>query len=122
MSDGRDPSLFALIAEWREWAMAWFLAMLGGGIRFAQKIAGADKEPWTRTQAVAKLALAGASGLMMFFLIQDLHFGAHWKALFIALAGHMGGEAIEFIEGIAKDAIRRAAGAAIPPPNDPPKG
>jgi hypothetical protein len=109
--------LLGLFGDWRELLVAWCLAMLGGLAKYAKTLSQGPVERIVYVQAGAKLFLAGFSGLLFYMLTADWTVGAHWKALCIALSGHMGGEAIEFVEGIMRDVIRRYAGSQNPPEN-----
>lgn len=113
-----DKGLVGLFGDWRELLIAWGLAMIGGLARYAKVLSDGQTTRILYVQAAAKIFLAGFAGLCFYWLTADWQIGTHWKALFIALSGHMGGEAIEFIEGVAKDIIKRYAGTSSPPKND----
>lgn len=113
MSDGTNEAkgLFGLFADWRELVIAWALAVLGGLARYAKTLSQNHPEKIIYVQAGAKLFLAGFAGLCFYLLSADWNVGPHWKALAIAISGHMGAEAIEFIESGVRDALRRYANA-----------
>lgn len=117
MADPNDGArgLLGLFGDWRELAIAWGLAILGGLARYAKTLADGKGEKIDYARIGAKLFLAGFSGLIFYWLTADWKVGPAWKALCIALSGHMGGEGIEFVEGIVKDAIRKWAGTSSPP-------
>jgi hypothetical protein len=104
--------LFGLFADWRELLIAWAIAVLGGLARYARMLSDAEVPKMVLAQAFAKLFLAGFTGLLFYWLTADWTMSAHWKALCIAISGHMGAEAIEFIEQTVKDTIRRYAGTS----------
>lgn len=117
MADPNDGvrGLLGLFGDWREIAIVWGLATLGGLARLAKALADGKGEKIEYAKIAAKLFIAGFSGLCFYWLTGDWTIGPHWKALCIALSGHMGGESIEFVEGIVKDTIRRYAGSTSPP-------
>lgn len=120
MEEGKEAArgLLGLFGDWRELAIVWGLAILGGLARFAKSLIDGGGEKIEYAKIGAKLFIAGFSGLCFYWLTAEWTIGPHWKALCIALSGHMGGESIEFVEGIVKDTIRRYAGSTVPPKND----
>lgn len=111
--------LFGLVNDWRELLLAWAIAILGGLARYARMLSDGTAPRLVLVQAFGKVFLAGFTGILFYWLTADMAMGAHWKALCIAISGHMGAEAIEFIEGVVKDVIRRYAGTSGQPPAQP---
>lgn len=107
--------LLGLFGDWREIVVAWGIAILGGLARYAKSLSEGSLEKVTYAKVIGKLFLAGFSGLLFYWLTADWQIAPHWKALCIALSGHMGAEGIEFLEGVAKDIIRKWAGSQESP-------
>lgn len=79
----------------------WFLAMLGGLLRFLQdRVSNNGKIDWTDSSvyiaAMLELAISGFAGVIAFYVCRELGTSDNILAISVAISGHQGGKAIEF--------------------------
>lgn len=102
----KDPSNYALLT----YVYIVLLAIWGGLAKFHRKVKQGLVRWANLTELLGELVVSGFAGLMTFFLCQWADFNMLFTAVAAGIAGHMGTEAIYFIERMIERVVDSRVG------------
>jgi len=93
----KDPTSFSLLTY--GWVIA--LSAWGGTVRFIRKVrAGHMSIKQAAFTLIGEIVTSSFAGVVTFYLCQATEIPGLWTAVTVGVAGHMGGRALEPLEGL----------------------